>query len=93
MFLEQEVIRDKDNATRLKEGGGIEMSTTVFYNRGDRDKANETDLKEGGGIEMSNYSALPYTHHSLLLVLNIYLPTADVVNCVSGKQSNKNAVL
>ena len=26
-------------------------------------------------------------HRSLLLVLNKYLPTADVVNCVSGKQS------
>jgi len=42
---------------------------------------------------MSNYSAFPYTHRSLLLVLNFHLPTADVVNCVSGKQSNKNAVL
>ena len=36
-----EEIRDKDNETGLKEGGGIEMSTTV----------------QGGGIEMSNYSA------------------------------------
>ena len=45
--------RDKANETNLKEGGGIEMSTTVFYNRGERDKANETGLKEGGGIEMS----------------------------------------
>ena len=36
-----EEIREKDNGTGLKEGGGIEMSTTV----------------QGGGIEMSNYSA------------------------------------
>ena len=26
-----EVIRDKDNATGLKEGGGTEMSTTVLF--------------------------------------------------------------
>ena len=67
----------------------------VFYNRGDRDKANETNLKEGGGIEMSIYSAFPYMQCTALSFsfLNKYLPTADVVNCVSGKQSNKNAVL
>ena len=31
MFLEIEEIRDKDNATGLKEEGGIEMSTTVLF--------------------------------------------------------------
>ena len=30
MFLDIEEIRDKHNATGLKEGGGIEMSTTVL---------------------------------------------------------------
>ena len=30
MFLDIEEIRDKDNATGLKEGGGIEISTTVL---------------------------------------------------------------
>ena len=28
-----EKIRDKDNETGLKEGGGIEMSTTVLHSR------------------------------------------------------------
>ena len=28
-----EEIRDKDNETGLKEGGGIEMSTTVLHSR------------------------------------------------------------
>ena len=30
MILDIEEIRDKDNETSLKEGGGIEMSTTVL---------------------------------------------------------------
>ena len=29
--LDIEEIRDKDNETGLKEGGGIEMSTTVLF--------------------------------------------------------------
>ena len=29
--LDKEEIRDKDNATGLKEEGGIEMSTTVLH--------------------------------------------------------------
>jgi hypothetical protein len=65
----------------------------VFYNRGDRDKANETDLKEGGGMEMSTTVLSIYATALSFSFLNKYLPTADVVNCVSGKQSNKNAVL
>jgi len=30
VFLDIEEIRDKDNATGLKEGGGMKMSTTVL---------------------------------------------------------------
>ena len=33
VFLEYEEIRDKVNETGLKEGGGIEMSTTVLHSR------------------------------------------------------------
>ena len=33
MFLDIEEIRDKDNEIGLKEGGGIEMSTTVLHIR------------------------------------------------------------
>ena len=52
-----------DNETGLKEGGGIEISTTVLHSRvmtclgvldrGKRGDDNETGLKEGGEIEMS----------------------------------------
>ena len=31
VFLDIEEIHDKDNETGLKEGGRIEMSTTVFH--------------------------------------------------------------
>ena len=41
--------REKDNETGLKEGGGIEISTTVLHSRA----APSTGLKEGGGIEIS----------------------------------------
>ena len=41
--------RDKDNGPGLKEGGGIEISTTVLHSRA----APSTGLKEGGGIEIS----------------------------------------
>ena len=44
--------RDKDNATGLKEGGGIEMSTTC--------------LKEGGGIEMSTTVLSIYAMDALI---------------------------
>ena len=32
-YFRIEEIRDKDNETGLKEGGGIEMSTTVLHSR------------------------------------------------------------
>ena len=31
MILDIDEIRDKENETGLKEGGGIEMSTTVLF--------------------------------------------------------------
>ena len=52
--------RDKDNATGLKEEGGIEMSTTVLHG-----------LKEGGEIEMSTTVLSIYAMHALLRSLSL----------------------
>ena len=63
--------RDKDNATCLKEGGVIEMSTTVLPLR---DDDNETGLKERGVIEMSTTVLSIYAMHRSLRCLYLTYP-------------------
>ena len=75
--------RDNDNGTSLKEGGLIEMSTTVLSIYA---MLALFRLKERGGIEMSIYSAFPYTRlHSLSFaskyLLLIFWYVVNPLNC------------
>ena len=63
--------RDKNNATGLKERGGIEIETTVLPLR---DDDNETGLKERGGIEMSTTVLSIYAMHRSLSLFVFNLP-------------------
>ena len=65
--LDIEEIRDKNNETSLKEGGGIEMSTRVLFH-----------IRDARSLRHRNvdYSAFPYTRctRSLYFRFLIVLP-------------------